>query len=51
MFHRAEITKLGTWRDHGQSTIDWDLAEQWLQAGVGWEFVPEITADYYFPGA
>ena len=52
MFHRASLLELGTWRDDGhQSTIDWDLAEQWLQAGAGWEFVPEITADYYFPGA
>ena len=51
MFHRAALTELGTWRDEGQSTIDWDLADQWLQAGATWEFVPEITADYYFAGA
>ena len=51
MFHRRSILEHGTWRDDGQSTIDWDLAERWMQAGVGWQFVPEITADYYFPGA
>lgn len=51
MFCRRELAAVATWRDEGQETIDWDLAERWLAAGAGWEFVPEITADYYFAGA
>lgn len=40
-----------TWRDEGQPTIDWDLAERMLAAGVTWAHLPEVTADYYFAGA
>jgi glycosyltransferase involved in cell wall biosynthesis len=51
MFHRRDVLEHATWRDDGQSTIDWDLAERWKQAGIFWVFVPEVTADYYFAGA
>lgn len=51
MFHRRGLTQVANWRDDGQDTIDWDLAERWMAAGTGWVFVPEITANYYFPGA
>ena len=51
MFCRRAAADVATWRDDGQDTIDWDLAERWMAAGAAWEFVPEITADYYFPGA
>ena len=48
IMHRREILNLAQWRDEGQPTIDWDITERWLQAGVGWAHVPEVTADYYF---
>jgi len=48
IMHRREILDLAQWRDEGQPTIDWDITERWLQAGVQWAHVPEVTADYYF---
>jgi glycosyltransferase involved in cell wall biosynthesis len=39
-----------TWRDEGQDTIEWDLVDRWMQAGVSWAFDAAITADYYFAG-
>lgn len=39
-----------TWRDEGQDTIEWDLVDRWMQAGVTWAFDETITADYYFAG-
>lgn len=49
--HRREILELATWRDEGQETIEWDLVERWMQAGVGWCWVPEITVDNYLTRA
>lgn len=46
MSHRALYDKV-TWRDEGQQTIDWDLAERWMGAGYSWAFLPAITVDYY----
>ena len=40
-----------TWRDEGQQTIEWDLAERWMAAGVSWAFDAKVTADYYMAGA
>ena len=48
IMHRRGLLETATWRDEGQVTIDWDLVERWLQAGVKWAHVPEVTADYYF---
>jgi glycosyltransferase involved in cell wall biosynthesis len=45
--HRREILEFATWRDEGQETIEWDLVDRWMKAGVGWTFVPEVTVDNY----
>ena len=51
MICRRETLDIATWRWHpGIPTIDWDLAERWMAAGVIWAFTGEITADYYFAG-
>lgn len=46
MASRREAYDVATWRDEGQETIDWDLAMRWMEAGITWAFVPEITADW-----
>ena len=38
---------VATWRDDGQQTIDWDLAERWIASGLSYAFLPQITVDYY----
>jgi glycosyltransferase involved in cell wall biosynthesis len=48
LVHRKHLTnQVATWRDDGQPTIDWDLVERWMAAGITWTFVPDITMDYY----
>ena len=44
IMHRKEILEHGTWRDDGQGTIDWDIVERWMAAGVQWRFYPEVTS-------
>jgi glycosyltransferase involved in cell wall biosynthesis len=47
--HRRELLNLATWRDDGrQFTIDWDLIERWLAAGVLWmkTFDMDASADF-----
>jgi hypothetical protein len=47
--HRRELLDVATWRCNGhQQTVDWDLVCRWVDAGVTWAFVHEVTADYYF---
>jgi glycosyltransferase involved in cell wall biosynthesis len=46
MASRREAYDVATWRDQGQETIDWDLAKRWMDGGLSWAFVPEITADW-----
>jgi glycosyltransferase involved in cell wall biosynthesis len=48
MFCRRTALDVATWRDDGQQTVDWDLAERWMAAGMTWVHVPHVTADYYF---
>jgi GT2 family glycosyltransferase len=51
--HRKHLTdQIATWRDDGpqQITIDWDLVQRWLTAGITWAFVPATTVDYYVSG-
>jgi glycosyltransferase involved in cell wall biosynthesis len=48
MMHRRSALDLATWRDEGQETVDWDLAERWLNAGAVHAFHPEVTVDYHF---
>lgn len=45
--NRREILELATWRDEGQETIEWDLVERWMAAGVGWAYMPVVTVDNY----
>lgn len=49
--NRKDLHQLATWRDEGQPTIDWDLVERWMAAGVSWAFDAKVTADYYMAGA
>lgn len=44
--HRKEILKQHTWQQSLPS-IDWDLVERWMVAGIDWAFVPETTVDYF----
>jgi hypothetical protein len=49
IMHRRELLEVATWRCNGhQQTVDWDLVCRWVDAGVTWAFVAEVTADYYF---
>jgi len=50
IMHRRSLLDVATWRDEGpgQITVDWDLVERWIAAGITWARVPEVTADYYF---
>jgi glycosyltransferase involved in cell wall biosynthesis len=51
IIHRRGLLDVATWRWHpGIPTIDWDLVERWMAAGVAWVRVPRVTADYYFHG-
>jgi len=44
IMHRRELLSVANWRDDGQPTIDWDIVERWLAAGVAWGFCPDITS-------
>ena len=44
ILHRRKLLDTATWRDEGQLTIDWDLAERWMAGGASWAFHPQITA-------
>jgi hypothetical protein len=49
IMHRRGLLEVASWRCNGhQQTVDWDLVARWVQAGVTWAFVHEVTADYYF---
>lgn len=45
--HHRDLLAMASWRDEGQETVDWDLAQRWLQAGAPWAFCQEITVNYY----
>lgn len=44
ILHRKDLLEVANWRDEGQLTIDWDLAERWMNGGANWAFVPQITS-------
>jgi glycosyltransferase involved in cell wall biosynthesis len=49
IMHRRALLQTATWRDEGwHPTVEWDLVERWMAAGVTWVLDGEITADYYF---
>lgn len=51
IMHRADThCKFGCWPTPSEYAIDWQLIEMWLNAGAKYEFVPEITVDYYAKG-
>lgn len=51
LIHRAHLLGQANWRyEPGQPTIDWDLAQRWLEIGATWAFLQQITVDYYQQG-
>lgn len=46
LVHRRAILEIETWQP-SLPTIDWDLVDRWMRAGVKWIFVPEVTVDYF----
>lgn len=44
--HRRGLLDVATWT-HSLPTIDWDLVDRWMQAGVRWAWVPVVTSDKY----
>jgi glycosyltransferase involved in cell wall biosynthesis len=47
MAHRRGVdTKFATWRT-GEATIDWDIADRWMQAGARWAMCPDTIAEHY----
>jgi glycosyltransferase involved in cell wall biosynthesis len=47
MMNDRRLHEVATWRDCGQETIDWDLAERWIGQHFQPAFVPVVTVDYY----
>ena len=46
ILHRRSILDTATWTQ-SLPTIDWDLVERWMQAGIGWAYAPVITSDKF----
>jgi glycosyltransferase involved in cell wall biosynthesis len=46
LLHRRSILDTATWTQ-SLPTIDWDLVDRWMQAGIRWTFAPNVTADKY----
>jgi glycosyltransferase involved in cell wall biosynthesis len=46
MVHDRQILELETWRDE-TSWPDWDLVRRWVEHGVRYASVDEVTVDYY----
>jgi glycosyltransferase involved in cell wall biosynthesis len=44
--HRRELLDIATW-DHASQFEDWELAWTWIQAGIKYIQVPEITSDVW----
>lgn len=45
IMHHREILETANWRDDGQqATIDWDLVERWLAAGIKYDYTPDQAA-------
>jgi glycosyltransferase involved in cell wall biosynthesis len=44
--HWRTVFEHGTW-EPSLPTIDWDLVDRWMKAGVTWKYVHEVTVDYY----
>lgn len=49
IMNRRSILEIATWKDDGvQVTIDWDLIERWLLAGVPYAYTPSHEAGVEF---
>jgi glycosyltransferase involved in cell wall biosynthesis len=49
IMNRRETLDVATWRDNGvQDTIDWDLIDRWLAAGVPWGHAMDPDASVEF---
>ncbi len=46
MFHRREILAAATW-EQSLPSIDWDLVDRWMGAGIGWVFVRQVTCEIW----
>lgn len=44
--HRRALLETATWTQ-SMPTIDWDLVDRWMQAGVTWVSVPAVTSAKY----
>jgi glycosyltransferase involved in cell wall biosynthesis len=44
--HRREVLEHGTW-GHASAYEDWNLVNSWIQAGIGYTTVDEVTIDVY----
>ena len=44
--HRRGLLDVATWQPSLPS-IDWDLVQRWMRAGVKWAFVPRVSVDYF----
>lgn len=47
--HRRELLDVADWEPSARPA-DWHLVDRWLEAGVPWVHVPEITLDYCSDG-
>jgi glycosyltransferase involved in cell wall biosynthesis len=45
--HRKAILERVNWRDEGQDTIDWDIAQRWMAHGITWKHYPHVTCQAY----
>lgn len=51
IMHRSDThLKFGWWPTPSEYAIDWQLIERWLLMGACYDFVPEVTVDYYVKG-
>lgn len=45
--HRRELLDIATWRDGFSEYEDWELVQSWINAGVKWTAIDEITIDVW----
>jgi Glycosyl transferase family 2 len=46
LVHYRDLLTPVTWQPSEQPA-DWDLVSRWVAAGAHWQFVPDVTMDYY----
>jgi glycosyltransferase involved in cell wall biosynthesis len=50
LMNRREILDRVTWEDRGENTIDWDIVQRWINAGVKWCNSPAVSVDLGIKG-